>query len=320
MQKFLYDNGVERQKKALDIEYKQFKDSNDKRIKAIDEYLKEEGRIRQEAMNLIQNRSQEFYDNLMKWNADYGDGMTSTVINAWNKAYAALDRFHYKQFGVSGVLSDIASQISGILANIQSASNEMHGLSGASQEAARALGLAAREYRNLNREENENEIARLQRIIESMSADRGAEPALGYYKRKLYSLRGYAKGTYSAQKGMAKVCEQGSEVILRKDNGKYRLMNEGDIVFNHEATKRLWDFANNSKDFINQNIYKSIPRYKEIAINRTYTNNSSPIINLNISGNADRETVNALKRESENIIKKAVEMTFKTANKYASII
>ncbi len=320
LQKFLYDNGVERQKKALDIEYKQFKDSNDKRIKAIDEYLKEEGRIRQEAMNLIQNRSQEFYDNLMKWNADYGDGMTSTVINAWNKAYAALDRFHYKQFGVSGALSDIASQISGISANIQSASNEMHGLSGASQEAARALGLAAREYRNLNREEKENEIARLQRIIESMSADRGAEPALGYYKRRLYSLRGYAKGTYSAQKGMAKVFEQGSEMILGKDNGKYRLMNEGDIVFNHEATKRLWDFANNSKDFIDQSISKGIPRYKEIAINRTYTNNSSLIINLNISGNADRETVNALKRESENIIKKAVETTFKTANKHASII
>ena len=60
-------------------------------------------------MNLIQNRSQEFYDNLMRWNADYGDGMASTVINAWNKAYAALDRFHYKQFGVSGALSDIDS-------------------------------------------------------------------------------------------------------------------------------------------------------------------------------------------------------------------
>ena len=74
------------------------------------------------------------------------------------------------------------------------------------------------------------------------------------------------------------------------------------------------------------NIYKvnrfSCKNKKKMAkkINRTYTNNSSPIINLNISGNADRETVNALKRESENIIKKAVEMTFKTANKYASII
>ena len=95
---------------------------------------------------------------------------------------------------------------------------------------------------------------------------------------------------------------------------------EGDIVFNHEATKRLWDFANNSKDFISQNISKSIPKYKEVAVNRTYTSNSSPVINLNISGNADRETVNALKKESENIIKKAVEMTFKTANKHANIM
>ena len=43
-------------------------------------------------------------------------------------------------------------------------------------------------------------------------------------------------------------------------------------------------------------------------------------MNINIKGNADFETVNALKRESENIIKKAVEITFKTANKYAEII
>lgn len=59
---------------------------------------------------------------------------------------------------------------------------------------------------------------------------------------------------------------------------------------------------------------------EKVFYNKTLNNISSPVINLNISGNADLTTVNALKRESENIIKKAAELTFKMANKYAEII
>ena len=321
LQKFLYDNSIERQKKALDNEYNQFKNSTDRRIKVIEDYINHEGQIRIDAMKLIENRSQEFYSNLMRQNIDYGDGMTSTVINTWNKAYSALNRFNSGQINVAHTLSLIANRMSGITSRIESADKAMNNLSESTKETAKALNLSVGKYKNINNDEKASETFRIQRLIKQPSTQKNAEPSISYYKRKLSGLKGYASGTFSAKKGLAMIDENGKEIIFDKSvNGKYRLMNDGDIVFNHEATKRLWNFANNSKDFISQNISKSIPKYKEVAINRTYTNNSSPIINLNISGNADRETVSALKRESENIIKKAVELTFKTANKYANII
>ena len=96
-------------------------------------------------------------------------------------------------------------------------------------------------------------------------------------------------------------------------------MNEGDVVFSHEATKKLWDFANSPNNFVGAGMLTNSSKEK-IFYNKNYNNLSLLIVNINIKGNADFETVNALKRESENIIKKAVEITFKTANKYANII
>ena len=340
LQKFLYDNGVERQKKALDNEYKQFKDSTDSRVKVIEDYLKQEGQIRIDAMNLIEGKSQEFYNNLMRWNIDYGDGMASTVINAWNKAYSALSRFSSGQinvanaldtiknqmFGITSHMSGISDQMSRISSQIDNANRAMSNFSDTSRETAKALNLAAREYKNLNAIENNAErekaerIARLEKQIAEVGKERGAEPSLGYYRRKLYDLRGYASGTFSAKKGLATVDENGKEIILDKSApGRYRLMNDGDIVFSHEATKKLWDFANNHNNLVGQKFSPNNIKDK-ISYSKTLNNISSPIINVNIKGNADFEVVNALKRESENIIKRACELTFRTANKYAEIM
>ena len=96
-------------------------------------------------------------------------------------------------------------------------------------------------------------------------------------------------------------------------------MKDGDVVFSHNAAKKLWNFANSKDNFVGQKILPN--NFKEQNFyNKTLNHVSSPTINVNIKGNADFEVVNALKRESENIIKRAVELTFKTANKFAEIV
>ena len=89
--------------------------------------------------------------------------------------------------------------------------------------------------------------------------------------------------------------------------------------FSHDAAKKLWDFANSKDNFIGQKILPNNFKEKNFY-NKTLNHVSSPTINVNIKGNADFEVVNALKLESENIIKKAAELTFKMANKYAEIM
>ena len=88
-------------------------------------------------------------------------------------------------------------------------------------------------------------------MIEQISTQKGAKPSLGYYKRKLYNLQGYSSGTFSAKKGLAKVDETGKEIILEKDSpGRYKFINGGNIVFPHDATKKLWDFVNSKNNFL----------------------------------------------------------------------
>lgn len=56
----------------------------------------------------------------------------------------------------------------------------------------------------------------------------------------LCTFQGYASGTFSAKKGLATVDENGKEIVLNKSApGRYRLMNDGDIVFSHDAAKKL---------------------------------------------------------------------------------
>ena len=56
----------------------------------------------------------------------------------------------------------------------------------------------------------------------------------------------YASGTQYSVGGLAQTDEEGYELKLQNlGNGKYTLLNEGSIVFPADATKNLWNLANN---------------------------------------------------------------------------
>ena len=416
LNKFIYEYNIENQKKELDEEYKQFKSGTDKQIKEIDNSLKQEGQLRQEAMRLIEGQTQEFYDRLMKWNLDYGDGTRETVIKVWDKAYEELGKFNTGQINVAGTLAYISEQmrgidesivginkqvdsvnatIDGVSKQIDKTTDTINNLKNAAVEAGKALNFAKEEYVKLADEERkralekENEAVRLADIQFNSEQLTGArlkkylDDTLNYYrpensekrineikeqfnkqiaenknsqifpkefeapintlkeqakkflpetlKEQLKIIKnsfsnfpklfGYAKGTQSAKKGLAKVDEKGKEAILSKaTDGRYRFMNEGDVVFTKEATKRLWEFANSKTNFVGQQVIPKEIGTRTFYNNNTVNNMSNPIVNIEIKGNADIETVRALRNESEKIVKKAVEETLKTANKYAKIM
>ena len=55
----------------------------------------------------------------------------------------------------------------------------------------------------------------------------------------------YANGTTNAKMGWAELCETGNEVVMTND-GTLMKMNGGEIVFNPELTKAIWDAGTNS--------------------------------------------------------------------------
>ncbi len=83
-------------------------------------------------------------------------------------------------------MSDTSAQMSCISSQIDNANRAMQNFSDSSRETAKALNLAAREYKNLNAIENNAErekaerIARLERQIAEVGKERGVQPSLGY--------------------------------------------------------------------------------------------------------------------------------------------
>lgn len=91
------------EKDALTGEKKRFDDLTKDKIKIIDNYLKETGKITQDALDLIQHHGEQLYARLIDWNRVYGDGLDSTVVTAWNHGYEAAQ--HYDD-----LLVEISSQ------------------------------------------------------------------------------------------------------------------------------------------------------------------------------------------------------------------
>ena len=74
---------------ALDAQLKTFKANIDAKIKALDTYLSQTGTITQDAIALIQNHTNTFYQSLMDWNKKFGSGVDD-IIAKWNLALTTI--------------------------------------------------------------------------------------------------------------------------------------------------------------------------------------------------------------------------------------
>ena len=88
-----FNESIDRQKDLLDEDYEAYKKNIEDKIKELDDYLSRSGDIAQEAMELIQERSDEFYEELMNWNLTYGSGIAEDVISAWQGAITWIDTY-----------------------------------------------------------------------------------------------------------------------------------------------------------------------------------------------------------------------------------
>lgn len=108
---FLYEHEIDSRKDALDREQEAFETQIEAQIKIIEDYLDYEGRIRQDAIDLINGKTQEFYNNLSQYVADYTTMSSYEFNKLWNDAYEALMKYSNGQIDVSYTLAYLAQQI-----------------------------------------------------------------------------------------------------------------------------------------------------------------------------------------------------------------
>ena len=83
---FNHDYSIDQQKNALDEEYDRYEAYINKKIKALENYLDQTGKIEAEAIALMNQHSQEFLNQLLEYNRTYGDSLDSTVLDKWDTA------------------------------------------------------------------------------------------------------------------------------------------------------------------------------------------------------------------------------------------
>lgn len=117
--------------KRMEEQYNAHNQMLQKQIDDIAEYLSKEVNLRNDAIDMIENRYEGFYDDLIAWNREYGTSVDADVTNAWNLAYASLEEFA----GPDGCIK--------VQKSLETIANQMYALDERTQEVANKFKNAA---------------------------------------------------------------------------------------------------------------------------------------------------------------------------------
>lgn len=106
---------------SLQRNYEADRASREQRKAELDKQINDTAALRKQAIELIQGKSDEFYQRLLEWNRKYGTGVDADVIMKWNNAYKALETFGGKQFDVLQVMNQLTIAGDGFTSSLEEA-------------------------------------------------------------------------------------------------------------------------------------------------------------------------------------------------------
>lgn len=321
---------------ALDKEleaYKQMIDAKKELIDQQEEYVRQQMEndynLYMQAIQLIQGRSGEFYNQLIEWNRVYGTHLDTDVKLAWERCYKALDEYGYLGVGVQGVLEGITARTAEIEEqnkiienSIKSIENELDVLkqkydaatqaakeqAAASREAAAAANAAAAASRQASDAAKQAAENMFNAKLEAMGRgdfttdnsknynSNGLLPGLGGTMPKFHTGTDYVKKANSWLDDMLGLGPNETASILKV----------GEAV--------IPDYANpNANSFGTQSFSIDKPATVGAPISNQDNSVTIKIGDIIIQGDADENTVAKLNRTKESIIQEM----FKRINKHS---
>lgn len=335
--KFERDHAIDQTTELLDrqleLQEKAAQEEND----ALEEKLKSAKEIYEQALEDIRNGSVDLYNEMIEWNAMYGDGIDDTIKTAWEEATKALENYYdtfderYKDINLDNTTGYQKptdrwdnSIISGSNPNnkvpLKSESGSPYGLASSATRSLRydeknrmkgddvkALQYALNQlgYGNSGTKSVDGSFGkgtdtavRAFQTANGLTVDGSVGPAT---RAKLKAL-GYASGTRSATPGLHPINELGMEDIFISSNGtQYKLFSGGEKVLNAKATNFLYDFANASSKVLGNISGGDFSKafVKTIGGVSPIQISTGDIV---INGNADMHTVSEIRRaQRENV-------------------
>ena len=336
LEEYEKEQSIERQKEKLDEEYALLEEQNNQKIAKIDEFLDNEGAVRDQAMADIMTRSETVYQELMEWNAKYGDGINKTVTDAWKAATEALETYgtqanaikisenpgdikppvktpsaaaQQKPAASSGGSSAAKAPVKGGRASVTnskamsySSSTGGNAWSWANRAKAAGVGWNQKLY-----------VTNMANGMVALGTTSKISNTIAWVKKG--DVKGYHSGSpFIPSDQLALVDEAGPELIIRNPvQGRLTHLSRGDGVLNSTLTERIMALAQNPAAFLNQSMAKL-----SSAFGTGFASGAAPCIQIDkidarvtVEGNADMETVQAIKQTKAQII----DEVFTQANK-----
>lgn len=315
--------------KAYEIEEKGIDDS----IDLIEEKEDNAKALREQALEDLRSADEKMYQDMIEWNARYGDGIDATITDKWKAAtsamsdYYKLNQQYYEDINVSqGVYPNFASGDNGSWStNPVSGDNPANKSAAKTQTSTTTTNSKAGTVSNIGPQlqygSRGSDVKALQTALKEMgyysdSIDGKFGPntkaavmafqrnegisvdgIVGPNTKAKFKNRGYASGTSNALAGLHEIWEEGSEYIFTSGNGKkYRMFSGGEKVLSADATNFLYDFANNGSKVLETIVNKLIGNNGLAGISPSVY---APVVNMGdvvVQGSASERTVSEIRR------------------------
>lgn len=325
-----FQQQIENEKNALkdryDQEKQQIEDTYNAKIDALNkekDYIKntlmEEYNLYQEAINLIQGKSQDFYNRLIEFNRVYGSHIDSDIIIMWGKAYDALSKYGYLGNTVQEILDgisyrteEIVKENAAIEDSIKSIENQLDALK-TKYDAATAAAKQLAAANDAATQSANNLAAARANAANAGNTTTVSKPAKG-------SSVSSGSTRVSAHQTMA-VFHEGTNYVKKANtwlddmlglapNETAAILKEGEAIIPDYNNP-----ANPSSNFSYGKMAESMSKSAGYTNNSNDNSASVSIGDIVIQGNADNGVVEKL----DKIRKQIVDDVFKTMNKHTNI-
>lgn len=143
---YQYDQSITRRKEVLEEQKTLLDDRYDRREKLLDAEISKiqsvvdnERRIREEAMRLIDTRSNEFYNNLWNYVYQYTTKSRFEFENLWHSAYSALDNYNFGQLTCMQIMDLLEQNVYNVGLQIDAVQRNIDGVAGAIDVTSAAI-------------------------------------------------------------------------------------------------------------------------------------------------------------------------------------
>jgi TP901 family phage tail tape measure protein len=290
-----YENQYKAKQDQLEKEEKAKEDELQKEIDAVKKAVNNEVNIRKQAMDLINSKSQTFYNDLMAYNAIYSDKTKNEIKNLWDSAYDSLSHYGTAQIDVLATLEKLTSKMS-------------------------AYSAVTKATRNTGSISNDNTYTVKKGDTLSKIAD-----WFGISLSDLVSANSNIKSVKVGQKvkiptyatGIDKILYDqianvddglGKELIIHAPSkGRLTSLEYGSTVYDASATKNILDsLAMNSQSIMASQLSTNLQSNLSFVTPNKSSETYKIEIPINIQGNADAVALNQLRKDIPDLVYKAI--------------